>query len=172
MPRRTLIEVREDDFDWQIDTLTGDENEDNGWWDEQRPLGELATLEHFADYCDRKAEARNNHEYTGAHRVLAALLHQQLGRDGATHLLHLIAEYGGLDRMVGVGEITNDFAELGIPEGDVEWQLADTNTSPYVFIPRALVTQILAEIDDDDVRGGGINMLDEYAEQLRRYLRG
>mgnify|MGYP001562636218 CR=1 FL=1 len=36
------------------------------------------TIEEVANFCDRKAEARNNHDYVGIHRILAVLLYKHV----------------------------------------------------------------------------------------------
>ena len=81
------------------------------------------TLEELADFCDREAESRNNHDYIGTHRILAAFLHRCLGRDTSTMLLLEIARYGGLDAMSGVGRTRSAFAEFGIQDCWYKWTL-------------------------------------------------
>lgn len=86
-----------------------------------------ATLEELADFCDQNAEGRNNHSFVGAHRILAAILHQQVGRDTATTIMRAIAEYSGLDYASGCG-IGNHpereaWADFNLPEPWKEWAL-------------------------------------------------
>jgi hypothetical protein len=83
------------------------------------------TLEQLADLCDQEAESENLHEYVGAHRILAALLHQQQGREQATRIMFAIAELGGLDGMNGVGGKSGAFADFGIQECWADWTLQE-----------------------------------------------
>jgi hypothetical protein len=84
---------------------------------------EQVTLERLADMCDQNAEARNHSGFIGAHRILAALLHQQLGREQATRLLWEIASRDGLDGMNGVGGQKDSYGEFGLQEPWHDWQL-------------------------------------------------
>lgn len=83
------------------------------------------TLEEIADFSDMEAEGRNNHSYTGTHRILAALLHKKLGREQATEAMREIAEYGGLDGMSGIGGEPSAFADFGIKDDGEDWKLID-----------------------------------------------
>jgi len=118
MPKRTIVlandegEGKEAQWfpvyadDWYTETKEGD-----------------ISLEALADLCDGEAESRNNHEYVGAHRILAALFHQKLGREQATSLMREIAEYGGLDGMTGAGGEDDAFADFGIKDCWRDWSL-------------------------------------------------
>ena|SRR5687767_2602305 len=86
-------------------------------------LLQQTTLEQLADLCDGDAESSNNHSFVGAHRVLAALLHQQLGREQATRILFEIASHGGLDGMAGIGGKNDAFADFGIKDCWADWKL-------------------------------------------------
>jgi hypothetical protein len=83
------------------------------------------SLEELADFSDGQAESRNNHEYRGTHRILAALLHRKLGRVQATEIMREIAEYGGLDGMSGVGGEVDAFDDFGIKDDGGDWKLED-----------------------------------------------
>lgn len=87
------------------------------------------TLEELADLCDRHAGNRNNHEFVGAHRILAAILHQQLGRDAATKVMRAVAEYGGLDYASGCGigrdETLAAWGDFGLQEPEHDWTLPE-----------------------------------------------
>lgn len=84
-----------------------------------------ATLEDLADFCDLGAESANAHDFVGAHRLLAALLHKHVGRQKATEILREIAELGGLDEMNGVCEKPTGFAALSVPEPWKDWHLPE-----------------------------------------------
>ena len=86
------------------------------------------SIEEIANFCDSKAEGRNNHDYVGLHRILAALLYKHV----PTHTLSImkeIAEYGGLDAMNGLwtDEFTSAHETLGVPDDWSEWLLKDMN---------------------------------------------
>lgn len=86
-----------------------------------------ASLEELANFCDKEAEGRGrtNHAFVGAHRMLAAILHQKLGREQATVLMKEIAEYGGLDGMSGVGGEVSAYEEFGIADCWADWSLPE-----------------------------------------------
>jgi len=93
------------------------------------------TLEELADLCDTQAADRNNHAFVGAHRMLAAILHQRLGRPAATMALRAVAERGGLDYAsgCGIGEQSEraawqDFG-TGLAEPWHDWSLTDDEGS-------------------------------------------
>ena len=96
---------------------------DNGYPFVQAVDVSTVTLEELADFCDREAESRNNFDYIGTHRILAAFLHRCLGRDTSTMLMLEIARYGGLDAMSGVGRTRSAFAEFGIQDCWYKWTL-------------------------------------------------
>ena len=83
------------------------------------------TLEEIADFCDNNAEARNNHEFLGTHRLLAVMLYKRFGREIATEVMFEIAEYGGLDGASGLWwpNGTSAFADFGITEPWEEWAI-------------------------------------------------
>ena len=88
----------------------------------------IMKLEELVQMCDQNAESRNNHDFVGAHRVLATLLFKTLGRKTTKDILVEIAELGGLDGMSGmyVDELENGdnaFEELGIKKPWHEWNL-------------------------------------------------
>lgn len=95
---------------WEIDMVSADTRD--------------ATLEELADLCDQCAENVNAHDFVGVHRLLAALLQRELGRDGAKVVMRHIAELGGLDGMNGICGQDNAFADLGVPEPWQDWKLA------------------------------------------------
>ncbi len=80
-------------------------------------------LEELAQMCDLNAESRNDHDYVGAHRLLAALLFTKVGREKATEIMLEIAEYGGLDYMVGMDGQKPVYEEFGIKKPWHEWNL-------------------------------------------------
>src|SRR5438105_690223 len=57
-------------------------------------------LEELADFLDQDAESNNSHMFVGAHRALAVLLHDRVGRELATELMTELAGYSGLHGMV------------------------------------------------------------------------
>ena len=82
------------------------------------------TLEELANMCDQEAESRNNHSFVGLHKLLAALLFQQLGREKATTIMREIAEYSGLDGMRGIGGYAKSaFSDFGLKDDWSEWEL-------------------------------------------------
>jgi len=83
------------------------------------------TLEELANFCDQNAESRNNHDFVGSHRLLAAMLIKQLGREIATDIMFEIAEYGGLDGASGLywQGGSSAFDDFGIEDCWVEWSL-------------------------------------------------
>ncbi len=85
-------------------------------------------LEELVQMCDQEAESRNNHDYVGAHRILATLLFNKLGREKATEIMLEIAEYGGLDAMNRLyadqlKDNLNAYKDLGIEEPWHDWSL-------------------------------------------------
>ena len=90
---------------------------------DENPDPKSMVLEELADLCDRQAEARNDHEYVGAHRLLATLLFKRVGCDKATEIMLEIAEYGGLDYMVGMDGQKPVYEEFGIKKPWYEWKL-------------------------------------------------
>lgn len=81
-------------------------------------------LERDADYCDTQAESRNDHDYVGAHRILAALLYKEVGREAATRIMAKIRRRGGLDGMVLNYDGKFDaYKKLGITEPWQDWAL-------------------------------------------------
>ena len=85
------------------------------------------TLEELADFCDQKAEDRNNHEFVGVHRLLAGILYKRVGRIQAGSIMREIAEYGGLDAASGNywRQGGDAYAEFGVPDAMREWQLGE-----------------------------------------------
>ena len=85
------------------------------------------TIEALASYLDQDAENINAHDYCGAHRRLAALLHQMIGHTRTWKVLWKLVEYRGLHGMVGVcgrGDPDAVADELGLPRNDgEEWKL-------------------------------------------------
>ncbi len=90
---------------------------------DENPDPKSMGLEELADLCDHQAEARNDHEYVGAHRLLAALLFRKLGCEKATEIMFEIAEYGGLDYMVGMDGQIPVYDEFGIKKPWYGWKL-------------------------------------------------
>ena len=113
---RELFEGKDGDEPWRIVTRTS-------YVDQGRPLKKLATLENLADFCDLEAEDRNNHEYVGAHKLLAIVLFQQVGRAVATRIILEIAQRGGLDGMGGIGGQPSSYEELGVKDDWSPWSL-------------------------------------------------
>lgn len=91
---------------------------------DENPDPKSMGLEELADLCDHQAEARNDHEYVGAHRLLAALLFRKLGCEKATEIMFEIAEYGGLDYMVGMDGQKPVYEEFGMKKPWHVWKLA------------------------------------------------
>ena len=94
----------------------------------------IFTIEEVADFCDLNAEGRNNHAYTGVHRILAALLYKHV----PTHTLSImkeIAESGGLDAMNGLYAtgFTGAHDVLGIPDDWSEWSLKEKSQWDKTF---------------------------------------
>lgn len=123
MPRQDLWKVQEDDGEWSVEYPAS-------WHARHSSEDEInkhptLTLEELADFSDRKAESRNNHAFTGTHRILAAFLHKKPGRVQATEIMQGIAEYGGLDGMSGIGGQPSAFADFGIKDGGDDWSLPD-----------------------------------------------
>src|SRR6266849_483667 len=104
MPKRTIVQVNDEEEGEAPVWFASYADE---WNHKEMTEGKdiikqpVLTLEELADFCDQEAESRNNHAYVGTHRILAALLHQKIGRAEATALMQEIAEYGGLDGMRG-----------------------------------------------------------------------
>jgi hypothetical protein len=111
--RRTLVWVLND----PDDPAQGAHLYDTDEYDTRAPVQPEPTLEQYANYADECSEQRNAHNFVGAHRVLAALLHAEAGRAGATRVLRTIAEYGGLDQMSPV--------DVGLPDNWKPWALGD-----------------------------------------------
>lgn len=118
MPKQELWKYIEDDGG----RILGYEEE---WLTSNVDKNPALTLEEIADFSDGQAESRNNHEYCGTHRILAALLHRKLGREQATKIMREIAEYGGLDGMSGCGGEADAFADFGIEDCWKDWELED-----------------------------------------------
>lgn len=88
------------------------------------------TLEELADFCDANAESRNNHDFVGSHRILAAILHKKVGRKTATAIMQEIAELGGLDGASGHwwGDGREAaFGDFGIKDCWGDWSLGGLN---------------------------------------------
>ncbi len=119
MPRERIFRIKEEDTGGQ--GFLGYESE----WAEGDGVdaSPTFTLEEIADFCDSNAQSRNNGEYCGTHRILAAVLHSKMGREQATMILTEIAEYGGLDGMSGVGGQADAFEDFGIQDCWHDWQL-------------------------------------------------
>jgi len=117
MPKQTIVRVVEDSEPYLAYKETT--------WETIVDEHPTPALEELADMCDQNAESRNNGDYIGVHRILAALLYRQLRREQATMLMKEIAEYGGLDRMNGVSGQDDAFADFGIENGTDDWQLPD-----------------------------------------------
>jgi hypothetical protein len=81
-------------------------------------------LELMADRLDDEAECDNFHDFVGTHRLLAALLHRELGREAATKIFRKIARMHGLQGMVGLSG-KSAFEALKIPDCWKEWSLPD-----------------------------------------------
>ncbi len=90
---------------------------------DENPDPKSLGLEELAEMCDLNAESRNDHEYIGAHRLLAALLFKKVGRDKATEIMFEIAEYGGLDYMVGMDGQKPVYDDFGITKPWHDWNL-------------------------------------------------
>lgn len=120
MPKKQLVMVQEMPEDTPMLAY------DDGQWLEEDIVGRnpSSTLEELADFCDGNAEARNGYDHVGCHRILAALLFNQVGRETSTRIMREIAEYGGLDGMVGVSGDTPAFKDFGIPDCWEEWELS------------------------------------------------
>lgn len=83
--------------------------------------GDDGTLEELVQLCDQHAESLNAHEFCGTHRLLGAVLFNQVGRKKATKILLDIARRGGLHRMSGVCCSTDSFRELKVGEYGRDW---------------------------------------------------
>lgn len=59
------------------------------------------TLKQLVNFLDEEAEQRNNHNFVGAHRILGALLMDEVGQDIALQIMKRIAAFRGLDGMSG-----------------------------------------------------------------------
>lgn len=105
-----LVKVRED----ETVSLVTQEEALKDWY---TILDEPITLEELANYCDLEAEQDNRSNLVGTHRLLAALLHREVGRMTAQTILLRIAEYGGLHNM------GDAFVELGIKDCWNDWKL-------------------------------------------------
>lgn len=116
MTLKTIIWIKEE----------GDDDRSLAYRDRWNPSGDDAadaTIEDLADFCDLGAESANAHDFVGAHRLLAALLHKHCGREKATAVMREIAELGGLDEMNGVCEKPTGFEALGVAEPWKGWKL-------------------------------------------------
>lgn len=117
MGRKTIVWTRED----------GDEADHLAYrdpkWGIDGPSADAARAEDLADLCDQEAEGANVHDFCGVHRLLAALLHEHVGREKATAILRDIAERGGLHAMNGVACEGDAFANLGVPRCWEAWEL-------------------------------------------------
>lgn len=60
------------------------------------------TLEAMAILLDNWAGNCNAHDFCGVHKLLALLLHQELGRTKATRIMRRLVNYEGLNGMDGV----------------------------------------------------------------------
>lgn len=87
-------------------------------------------LEKIADRCDRRAESRNNHEVVGMHRLLAALLYEELGYAVATEIMRHISRLGGLDGMNGLDWHRTAHKVLHVPEGTDAWAVDPAREGP------------------------------------------
>lgn len=93
-------------------------------------------LKELADFCDGNAESRNNHEFVGTHRLLAAFLNRHVGTVKATALMMDIAMRGGLDGMSGLywfnsgGQDTSAFADFGIVDCWKNYELPAIEAHP------------------------------------------
>lgn len=131
MPRQQIVKVKDaeptETWDgWGLqyaDDFTGE----NDLIDEYDLIDEhpIYILEQVADFCDQNAESRINRDYCGTHRILAALLYQEVGHEQATKLLVAIAAYGGLDGMNGVGGEADAFEDFGIQDCWHDWKLPE-----------------------------------------------
>ena len=84
----------------------------------------IFTLEELTNFCDEEAESRNNHNFVGSHKILSALLFKQLGRKKATIIMQEIAEYSGLDGMMGLEQdVKSAFDDFGLKNDWSEWEL-------------------------------------------------
>lgn len=117
MTRVKLVMVRDDEGYEYLDYAPGDWSVVN----ESPP----ATLENLAELCDLHAESRNNYDFIGVHRILAAILFAQIGREQATIIMREIAELGGLDGASGKywHPGGSAFDEFGIKPPWDEWSL-------------------------------------------------
>lgn len=92
---------------------------------------EEVTLEALADLFDQDAENANAHDFVLCHRGLAALLHQEVGREAATRIFRRLAAFNGLHGMGDVaatGRVSQKEVEkdLGVPLGGCKaWKLKD-----------------------------------------------
>jgi hypothetical protein len=128
MTRKKLVTMIDNDYDEPVPTL---EYEGYGFG-EVINSSPTPTVEELADFCDANAGSRNNHDFVGSHRVLAALLYARLGRESATGIMREIAEFGGLDGMSGGwwGEGNGSaFADFGIKDCWAEWSLEHLSRS-------------------------------------------
>lgn len=64
-----------------------------------------ATLEDLAEFCDSEAENANYHNLVGAHEIVAAALLKAGGREKATEMMRVIAEFGGLAEITDESDI-------------------------------------------------------------------
>ena len=83
----------------------------------------IVDIEDLADFCDQDAESRNNHRFVGVHKLLAAILYKHLGREKSTIIMHEIAEYGGLDGMMGYADDESSFSDFGLEQNFKKWKL-------------------------------------------------
>jgi len=103
---------------------------DRDYYDQERePLPEDVTAEALAHLMDHNAEQCNAHDFVCAHRGLAQILAQEVGREAATRILRRLVNYEGLHGLVGVcgtGDVAAAERELGCSLHDwSEWSLAN-----------------------------------------------
>jgi hypothetical protein len=100
----------------------------NGYQDPDIKRTDPATLENvttegLAEMCDGGAESRNAHDFVGAHRMLAALLIQSIGKDATKRAMWHIASHGGLDRASGVCSSDDAWSDVGLLEPWSDWSV-------------------------------------------------
>ena len=109
MPKRKIVRLgtkEENWLDYKADEL----------YDPILDENPTPTLEELANFCDQEAESRNSHSFVGVHKLLVALLFQQLGREKATTIMREIPEYGGLDGMMGLGRVKSAFDDFRLKD--------------------------------------------------------
>jgi len=115
MPKRQIVRMADEDGGTWVDYFSEYET----IVDENPVL----TIVELADMCDQNAESRNNHAVVGMHRILAALLHREIGYHDTNAVMREIAEYGGLDGMNGLSGALSAFKELGLEQSFAAWKL-------------------------------------------------